>query len=293
MPFGLRTAHSTFQRVTDSVLGTLKEQACVVYMDIVVIRSTPEERLQNVDQVLSRLYEALFRLNLEKFQFGATSIPYLKYRICTDGIQPLPERIAAVVNYPTPTHLKEIQSFLGVASHLRKFVPYFFSTAASLTDLTKKNARFVWGATQQDAFVALKQQLTRCPVLSHFNEDWATEVHTDPSGVGLGVVLIQRDPAGKDHVVAYASRKLSDTERHYHCNELACLAVVWSVDDKCRHYVFGREFTLVTDNAAMTWMFAKRRLKHKFARWVITLQDDPSHRRIESGGRCTLSSPHW
>lgn len=87
-------------------------------------------------------------------------------------------------------------------------------------------------------------------MLSHINEDWETEVHTDASQVGLAAVFMQRDTTGKEHIVAYASRKLSDTERHYHSNELECLAVVWSVDDKFRHYFFGREFTMVMDNAA-------------------------------------------
>lgn len=135
------------------------------------------------------------------------------------------------------------------------------------------------GADQQESFQTLKEQLTHCPVLSHFNEDWKTEVHTDASQLGLAAVFMQRDTTGKEHIVAYASRELSDTERHYHSNELECLAVVWSVDDKFRHYIFGREFTMVMDNAAMTWMFTNRHLKHKFARWIITLHEYTYHVR--------------
>lgn len=274
MPFGLRTAPSTFQRAMNTVLGPLKDHGCVVYLDdILVVGTTEEEHLRNLDEVLERLYNAGFRLNREKCQFGLTAISYLGYSISEKGVQPLPERISAVTNFPTPTCIKQLQSFLGIASYLRKFVANFASTAAPLTDLLKKNMQFTWGQSQEWAFQSLKHQLTDCPILSHFNEDWTTEVHTDASQVGLGAVLVQRDPDGAEHVVAYASRKLSDAESHYHSNELECLAVVWSVDDKFRHYLLGRHFTVVTDNTAISWMFSKQHLKHKFARWIIRLQE--------------------
>lgn len=118
--------------------------------------------------------------------------------------------------------------------------------------------------------------LTHCPVLCHFNEDWVTELHTYASQNGIWAVLLQRDISGRAHVVAYASRKLSD-----HSNELECLAVVWSVDENFSHYLFGRQFTVVTDNSATAWMFQKQYLKHKFARWIARLQDytyDVCHR---------------
>lgn len=114
--------------------------------------------------------------------------------------------------------------------------------------------------------------------------------------MGLGAVLVHRDPDGIERIIAYASRKLSDTKRHYHSNELECLAVVWSVNDKFRHYLFGRKFTVVTDNAAITWMFSKHQLKHKFARWIVTLQEydfDVRHRArgAKQHRRCPLTQP--
>uniref|UniRef100_A0A131Z524 Tick transposon n=1 Tax=Rhipicephalus appendiculatus TaxID=34631 RepID=A0A131Z524_RHIAP len=190
MPFGLRTAPSTFQRAMNSVLGPLKNQACVVYLDdILVVGKTEEEHLRNLDEVLHRLYEAGFRLNREKCHFGLSKMSYLGHTISPIGIQPLPERIAAVSEYPIPTCLKQVQSFMGIASYWRRFIPHFASIAAPLSHLLKKDTRFEWGALQENAFRTVKEKLTCCPILSHFNDDWTTEVHTDASQVGLGAVL--------------------------------------------------------------------------------------------------------
>lgn len=274
MPFGLTTAPSSFQRAMNTVLGNLKGHECVVYLDdVLVIGATWEEHMANLDKVLLTLFKAGFRLNREKCHFGLTSVSYLGYVINQDGVRAMPEKIEAIKKFPMPRNLKELQSFLGLTSYLRKFIPNFATTAAPLTQLLRKHVPFEWKPDHSAAVENLKVQLAGCPALCHFHDDWETEVHTDASRVGLGAVLVQRDPSGIEHVIAYASRKLSDAETKYHSNELECLAVVWSVDDKFRHYLYGRRFTIVTDNTAIMWMFSKQQLKHKFARWILTLQD--------------------
>ncbi|XP_049270203.1 uncharacterized protein LOC125757903 [Rhipicephalus sanguineus] len=63
----------------------------------------------------------------------------------------------------------------------------------------------------------------------------------------------------------------------------------WSVDEKFRHYLFGRHFTVVTDNSAIAWMFQKRHLKHKFARWIVRLQDYTYDIRHRAGAQNQLA----
>lgn len=132
MPFELRTALNSFHRAMNLVLGTLKNYACVVtpvwlrlcgvrLCGVLVVGKTEDEHLCDLDEVLHRLQEAGFRLSQEKCRFELSKISYLGHDISPVGIQPLPQRTAMVSKYPTPSCLKQVQAFLGMASYLRKF----------------------------------------------------------------------------------------------------------------------------------------------------------------------------
>lgn len=121
----------------------------------------------------------------------------------------------------------------------------------------------MWGSEQHTAFKTLKKELSSCPALSHFHDDWKIEVQTDASQIGLGAVLLHHYPTGQEHIVVYASRKLPEMERKYSSNELECLAAVCSVDEKVSHFLYGCHFIIVANNTAMSWMFQKQQLKHK------------------------------
>jgi hypothetical protein len=109
------------------------------------------------------------------------------------------------------------------------------------------------------------------PVLAHFDENLLTEIHTDASRYGLGAVLAQK-VEGEVKPVAFISRALSDAESRYHSNELECLALVWSLK-KFRCYVYGRPFTVRTDNTAVKWLCDKKELSGKFSRWILSIQE--------------------
>lgn len=104
-------------------------------------------------------------------------------------------------------------------------------------------------------------------------------MHKDACQVVFGAALEQQDLSGAEHVVAYSSRKLADAERQYHSNKLECLAVIWSTEGKFRHSLLDRQFRVVKDNTAISWMFALQHLEHKFARWIIRLQGYDYHVR--------------
>lgn len=103
---------------------------------------------------------------------------------------------------------------------------------------------------------------------------------------------------GLEHVVAYASRKLSVVEREYRSNELQYIGVVWSVDERFCHYLYGRHFTTITYNTSISRTFTEQ-LKHKFSPWIFTLQDcryDLRRRlglksKVADGFPCSLLHP--
>ncbi|KMQ82634.1 gag-pol fusion protein, partial [Lasius niger] len=124
------------------------------------------------------------------------------------GIRTDPEKVSAVVNWPEPRSVKQVRQFLGMASWYLRFIANFSTLAAPLTRLTKKNARWTWGAEEDTAFHNLKKTLTTAPVLACPDFTRQFVLQTDASTSGLGAVLTQHFEAG-ERVIAYASRTLN------------------------------------------------------------------------------------
>lgn len=214
MPFGLCNAPATFERMIDTVLRGLKWKTCLCYLDdIVVFSSTFTDHLQRLDEVLTCLSNAGLQINTKKCRFASTTIKVLGHLVSKDGIQPDPDKISAVLNFPRPLRPKELRSFLGLASYFRRFIRNFASIASPLHKLSNTSS-FDWNSDCEASFEELKRALTSPPVLRHFDDKAPTLLHTDASGQGIGAVLLQRDRESCEKVVAYASRVLTSAEKN-------------------------------------------------------------------------------
>ncbi|KZS13498.1 Uncharacterized protein APZ42_021358 [Daphnia magna] len=128
----------------------------------------------------------------------------------------------------------------GLASFYRKFIADFVAIAHPLHALLKKNARWVWGETQEKAKGTLVKRLCHTPVLAHFDDKLEVEIQTNASYLGLEAVLMQPAENGP-RPIAFISRRMTDAEGRHHSNELECLALVWALK-KFQCYVYGRPF---------------------------------------------------
>jgi hypothetical protein len=271
LPFGLNNAPSTFQRLMDRVLARLKWQMCLVYLDdVLIFGRTFDEHQKRLECVLMALVEAGLTLNVSKCIFATNRIFHLGHTIDEYGIRPDSEKISALVNFKI-NNVKTLRAFLGLASFYRRFVPDFATIAHPLHKLLKKNSVWSWTEAQESAKAALTNRLVSSPVLAHFDQNIDVVVQTDASLVGLGAVLMQ-DAGDGPRPVAFISRKLTDAESKYHANELECLAIVWALK-KLRSYVYGRRFSVCTDSSAVRWLWSKKEVTGKFARWILALQE--------------------
>ncbi|UYV67434.1 K02A2.6-like [Cordylochernes scorpioides] len=192
MPFGLCNAPATFERMIDSVLGSLKWNMCLCYLDdIVVYAPTFEEHLRRLQLVLSCIQKAGLSLNHKKCLFGSRRIKILGHLVDANGIHPDPDKVEAVSKFPRPRNISELRGFLGLCSYYRRFIENFADKARSLHDLLKTEKQFYWDAAQEKAFEVLKTALISEPVLGHFDESADTHLHTDANGHGIGAVLLQ------------------------------------------------------------------------------------------------------
>ena len=224
MPFGLCNAPSTFQRLMETVLRGLTRDICTVYLDdILVMGTTFEEHLCNLRCVFDRLRDAGLRLKPSKCYLARKQVEYLGYVISDCGVAADPKKIKAVKEFPTPVNLKQLRSFLGLASYYRRFICNFFKVANPLFVLTKKGVAYEWTKQHQDVFERLKDLLTTSPILAFPNFSKGFFLATDASGIGLGAVLSQVQEDGSIRLIAYASRTLQKHEYNYGATELEAL----------------------------------------------------------------------
>ncbi|XP_040203506.1 uncharacterized protein LOC120935519 [Rana temporaria] len=273
MPFGMKNAPATFQRVMNDLLEGLEPFAVAYLDDIAVFSPTWEEHLMHLSQVLDRLTDANLTVKPSKCQIGMNDVHYLGHQVGGGTLKPQTGKVEAILAWPIPQTKKQVMSFLGTAGYYRKFVGNYSSLAKPLTDLTKKKLPKVvsWTPECEQAFQALKEALASAPVLQAPDFTRRFLVQTDASAYGLGAVLSQVDDAGEEHPILYLSRKLLPREVAYATIEKECLAIVWSLQ-KLQTYLYGRHFTVITDHNPLSWLNRVAGENGKLLWWSLILQ---------------------
>lgn len=152
-------------------------------------------------------------------------VEFLGHKLGREGIGTLEDKINTIRDWPTPTDLRQLKSFLGLASYYRRFLKGFLCIGAPLFRLQQKDHAFVWTDECQEAFDTLRQALIEAPVLVPPDAALPFVLDTAASNVGMGAVLTQKGPDTK-RVVAYFSRVFNKSERRYCVTRRELLAVV-------------------------------------------------------------------
>lgn len=273
MPFGLKNAPATFQRLMETVLKELRGTICFVYIDDIIVYShSMNQHFLDIQTILHQLMTAGLTINLKKSRFCLQELTFLGHVVNIHGISTDPSKVEAIRAYPVPRNIKEVQRFLGLSGWYHRFVPNFSRIAEPINALKKKGHAFNWSPQCQQAFELLKACLTSPPILGHPDLERPFIVYTDASDTGLGAVLSQRRDQGSEQVIAYASRTLQNkAETNYSATEKECLAVVWALE-RWQHYLEPKLFTVVTDHSALQWVMSSTKTTSRLIRWVLRLQ---------------------
>ena len=270
MPFGLCNAPATFERLMEQVLVGLPTSTALVYLDDILIPGRSfSQQISNLREVFGRLRNAKLKLSPKKCVLFRREVKYLGHMVSEQGISPDPGKVEAVKSWPRPTTPTEVKSFVGLCSYYRQFVPSFADVAQPLYQCAI--TPFQWTPEAEDAFQKLKVAMTEPPVLVYPEPHGLFILDADASNTGVGAVLSQQLPDNQEKVVAYYSRVLSASERRYCVTRRELLAVVKAV--KHFHvYLYGRNFLLRTDHAALRWLLNFRQPEGQVARWIERLQ---------------------
>lgn len=250
MPFGLKNAPSTFQRVMDNVLREFLYKSCFVYMDdIVIFSKSLHEHLVHIKQIFNKLRQFNLKVQLDKSEFLRKEVCFLGHVITPEGIKPNPEKIQAALKIPLPTTTKQIKSFLGLMGFYRKFIPNFARVVSPLTKCLRKGAKIDSKDPEYiRAFELSKELITNAPVLAYPDFTKQFVLTTDASNIAVGGVLSQ-----SGHPIGYYSRTLNSAERNYSTIERELLAIL-ECTRHFRPYLFGRFFTVETDHSPLVWL---------------------------------------
>ena len=285
MAFGLTNAPATFQRLMERCMGELNLKECLIFLDdILVFSQSFEEHLERLEAVFSRLKQHGLKLKPSKCEFFKTKVTYLGHVVSESGVETDPDKINALATWPEPDNVKALRSFLGFTGYYRRFIKDYAKIVKPLNDLLvghptqkpvskkkkKLSAPWEWGVAQQSAFDTLKEKLSSPPILAYADFSKPFLLNTDASSDGLGAVLYQVQD-GQEKVIAYASRGLRNSERHYPAHKLEFLCLKWSVTEKFHDYLYGNHFEVRTDNNPLTYVLTSAKLDATSHRWLASL----------------------
>ncbi|GKA42193.1 putative reverse transcriptase domain-containing protein [Tanacetum coccineum] len=225
MPFGLTNAPTIFVDLMNRVCKPYLDKFVILFIDDILIYSrNKEEHANHLRIILELLKKEKLYAKFSKCDFWIRIVQFLGHLIDNQGLHVDPAKIEAVKNWESPTTPTEIRQFLGLAGYYQRFIKDFSKIAKSLTELTQKNKKYIWGEKQETTFQLLKQKLCETPILAlpKGNNDFV--VYCDASLQGLGAVLMQ-----KEKVIAYASRQLKPNEENYTTHDLELGAVVFAL----------------------------------------------------------------
>jgi hypothetical protein len=276
MFFGLTNSPATFQTMMDELFKEeIAKGNVIIYMDDILIATTDDlnHHRKEVTNVLSKLLSNDLFLKPEKCVFHQREVEYLGVIVGNGKVKMDPVKVKGLADWPTPTTVKELRSFLGFGNYYKDFISHYSHLARPLHELTKKTIKWFWGPAQEQAFKALKKMFTSYPVIRNADHKKRFILDTDASNTAVGATLSQDFSDGR-HPVGYFSHSLTPPERNYDIYDRELLAIIYAVK-AFRYLLLGaqQKFLIRTDHKNLKYFKSARQITPRQARWHEFLQD--------------------
>ena len=217
-------------------------------------------------------------MKCSKCDFFKSQIHYLGHLISADGISPLPDKLDTIKYMPVSKDMKEIKRFLGLTGYYRKFVPRFADISRPLTQLTKKEMKFVWTLECQKSFKLLKSFLCGEPILKYADTSKPYILYTDASKYSWARVLRQSHTTiidGKaittDHPATFVSGLFRGSQLNWAALTKEAFAIYMSLK-KLSFYLEQADVLLKSDHLPLKRFLHKNTLNSKINNWAMELE---------------------
>jgi hypothetical protein len=276
MNFGLCNALATFVRAMIKIFRVLQNTypgEILIYMDDILI-TTPNDlprHRQIVREVLEVMRKESFFLKAAKCEFEKRRVEYLGLILDRNIIKPDPVKVNGLKQWPRMLKtVTEVHSTLGLLNYHRAFVPGFSHIVKPLTQLLKKNVKFMWTENCTKALDRIINILTTELVLTHPNPEKPFELEVDASDYATGAILFQRDERGKPKPLGFHSKTLSKEEMNYNIYDKELTAMDHGLD-VWRHLILGQDTTVHTDHTNLTYYQKPQKLTPRAKRAVARI----------------------
>ena len=194
MPFGLKNAGSTYQRMMTKMFEPQLGKNVEAYIDDMVVKSKlVSEHVEDLTSIFEILREHKLRLNASKCSFGVGSGKFLGYMVTHRGIEVNPDQIKAINNLQSPRNPKEVQKLIGMMAALNRFISKSVDRCRPFFLLLQKWKEFKWFDECVVAFQQLKQYLSRPLIMSSLVVDEVLFAYIAVVFYAISFVLIRVD----------------------------------------------------------------------------------------------------
>jgi len=271
MPFGLKNAGATYQRLMDKVLAPMLGRNMHAYVDNMVMTSQERGRHPaDLEELFATIAKYRLKLNPEKCVFGVEAGKFLGFMLTKRGIEVNPDKCAAIIALRSPTSVKEVQQLTGRMAALSRFVSAGGEKGHPYFQCLKRNSRFAWTDECEAAFLKLKEYLAMPPVLCKPQVGIPLRLYFTVIEWAISYVLVQEQDQ-MQRLIYSVSKALQGPESRYQSLEKAALAVVFSAR-RLRHY-FHSFTVVVMTNLPIQKVFQKPDVAGRMVHWAMELSE--------------------
>ena len=241
LPFGVHSAQEVFQKKMEEVFEGL-DGVEVIVDDVLIYGDTPEEHDQRLIAALERCRQRGVKLNMDKCRIKVQSVGYFGNVLTDEGVRPDPKKVSAINEMKAPNCKADLQTVLGMANYMSRFIPNLAEVSAPMRELVKNDSEFIWDKAQEKSFQEMKSLIARDTTLAYYDPKSELTLQVDASQKGLGAAIMQHG-----RPIAFASKSLTETEQNYAQIEKEMYAITFGCE-RFHQYVYGRKVTVETDH---------------------------------------------